>query len=156
MQLDFSPFALLALSIAVREVLAPIRHGSGLVAGQRTFGLRDPFEYQLAATISNFLTFILSSSFLWPFASSIIMSTLLAALPAGLDGKLVAGFAAFTIGYTLYTISLGVYYLYFSQLAGFPAPRIAAATSWYEFYYDYWCNGKYIFEIERMHQRYGS
>lgn len=83
------------------------------------------------------------------------MSNLLSSLPAGLDGKLAAAFAAFGIAYTLYTVGMGVYYLYFSQLAGFPGPKIAAATSWYEFYYDYWCNGKYIFEIEKMHQKYG-
>jgi hypothetical protein len=45
--------------------------------------------------------------------------------------------------------------LYFSPLAKFPGPKIAAASAWYEFYYDYCLNGKYIFEIERMHQKYG-
>ncbi|KAK3934316.1 cytochrome p450 [Diplogelasinospora grovesii] len=48
-----------------------------------------------------------------------------------------------------------VYRLYFSPLAKFPGPRIAAATSWYEFYYDYWLNGQYIFQIEQMHKKYG-
>ena len=54
----------------------------------------------------------------------------------------------------LYTSSLAVYYLYFSELAGFPGSNIAAATSWYEFYYDCLCGGKYIFEIEKMHKKY--
>lgn len=77
-------------------------------------------------------------------------------MPVGLDSKLAAAFAAFAIGYTLYAVGMGVYYLYFSQLTGFPGPKIAAATGWYEFYHDYWRNGKYIFEIEKMHQKYGG
>ncbi|CAD6587386.1 MAG: hypothetical protein ASARMPREDX12_002831 [Alectoria sarmentosa] len=37
-----------------------------------------------------------------------------------------------------------------------PGPKLAAATGWYEFYYDCLLAGKYIFEIERMHEVYGS
>lgn len=55
----------------------------------------------------------------------------------------------------IYNITLIIYRLYFSPLAKFPGSRIAAATGWYEFYFDYWKNGKYIFEIERMHRVYG-
>ncbi|KAI0013031.1 cytochrome P450 [Xylariaceae sp. FL0662B] len=50
---------------------------------------------------------------------------------------------------------LVIYRLYFSPLARFPGPRIAAATGWYEFYYQFWLNGKYIYEIEKMHKKYG-
>lgn len=57
---------------------------------------------------------------------------------------------------TLYFIGLVIYRLYFSPIARFPGPKIAAATGWYEFYYDYWKNGKYIFEIEKMHKKYGK
>lgn len=56
----------------------------------------------------------------------------------------------------VYSICLVIYRLYFSPLAKFPGSKLAAATSWYEFYYDYWRNGKYIFEIERMHKEYGK
>jgi hypothetical protein len=59
----------------------------------------------------------------------------------------------FTLAYIAYVL---VHRLYFSPLAGFPGPKLAAATHWYEFYYDYWCNGKYIFEIEKMHKKYGG
>ena len=45
--------------------------------------------------------------------------------------------------------------LFYSPLAGFPGPKLAAATGWYEFYFDFWKRGKYIFEIERMHEIYG-
>ncbi|KAI1079136.1 cytochrome P450 [Whalleya microplaca] len=50
---------------------------------------------------------------------------------------------------------LVIYRLYFSPIAGFPGPWYAAATGWYEFYYQYWLNGKYIYEIEKMHKKYG-
>lgn len=55
----------------------------------------------------------------------------------------------------LYCAGLGAYRLIFSPLARFPGPKIAALTSWYEFYHDYWCQGTYIFRIKEMHQAYG-
>lgn len=55
----------------------------------------------------------------------------------------------------LYSLYLTIYRLYLSPLAKFPGSKLAAATGWYEFYYDYWQNGKYIFEIEKMHRKYG-
>jgi hypothetical protein len=48
-----------------------------------------------------------------------------------------------------------IYRLCFSPLAGFPGPKLAAMTSLYEFYFDYFKQAKYCFEIERMHQVYG-
>ena len=48
------------------------------------------------------------------------------------------------------------YRLYLSPLAKFPGPKLAAATAWYEFYYDCICHGKYTFEIARMHRQYGA
>ena len=56
----------------------------------------------------------------------------------------------------LYNLGLTVYRLLFSNLSGFPGPKIAAATFWYEFYYDWLRKGKYIFVIEEMHKKYGS
>jgi hypothetical protein len=53
-------------------------------------------------------------------------------------------------------VSLVVWRLLFSPLARFPGPKLAAATGWYEFYFDYFYNGKYVFEIERMHDAYGE
>lgn len=50
----------------------------------------------------------------------------------------------------------GVFYrLYFHPLAKFPGPRLAAATLWYEFYYDCLLFGQYTFKIGRMHEKYG-
>ncbi|KAJ5091969.1 hypothetical protein NUU61_006839 [Penicillium alfredii] len=48
-----------------------------------------------------------------------------------------------------------VYRLYFDPLSRFPGPKLAAATFLYEFYYDIVKSGMYLWEIERMHQKYG-
>ncbi|KAJ5091020.1 benzoate 4-monooxygenase cytochrome P450 [Penicillium argentinense] len=54
-----------------------------------------------------------------------------------------------------YTISLVIYRLVLSPLANFPGPKLAAATTWYETFYDVFLNGRFLWEIERMHQEYG-
>lgn len=56
----------------------------------------------------------------------------------------------------LWLLGLIVARLWFSPLARIPGPRLAAVTGLYEFYYDCVLGGKYIFEIEKMHQRYGQ
>ncbi|CAI7646474.1 unnamed protein product [Penicillium glandicola] len=48
-----------------------------------------------------------------------------------------------------------IYRLYFSPLAKFPGPRLAAATSLYEFYYDVLKGGRFMFELDRLHDEYG-
>ena len=54
------------------------------------------------------------------------------------------------------TATLVIYRLYLSPLAKIPGPVLAAATGWYEFYYDCLLAGRSIFEIERMHNTYGE
>lgn len=49
-----------------------------------------------------------------------------------------------------------IYRLYFHPLAKFPGPRLAAATQWYEFYYDCIQFGQYTFQIARLHEKYGQ
>ena len=57
---------------------------------------------------------------------------------------------------SLRIVWLVVYRLYLHPLAKFPGPRFAAATVWYEFYYDGLRRGQYTFEIGRMHEKYGK
>lgn len=49
-----------------------------------------------------------------------------------------------------------IYRIYLSPLAKFPGPKLAALTLWYEFYYDVIKRGKFTWEIQRMHQKYGK
>ena len=55
----------------------------------------------------------------------------------------------------LYLAGLAVYRLYFSPIAKFPGPKLAALTLWYEFYFDVIKQGQYTWEIGRMHDKYG-
>ena len=68
---------------------------------------------------------------------------------------LVRAIILLVTGTALYALTLVTYRLVFSPLAKFPGPKIAAATAWYEIYYDVVHQGKYLFEIEKMHDRYG-
>jgi hypothetical protein len=56
----------------------------------------------------------------------------------------------------LYFVSLVIYRLYFHPLRHIPGPRLAAATGWYEFYYDVVGRGIFCWEIKRMHDVYGK
>jgi hypothetical protein len=60
-----------------------------------------------------------------------------------------------TVAAFIYAAWLIIYRLYLSPLAGFPGPKVAAATHYYEFYYNYWLQGKYIYKIESLHKIYG-
>ena len=60
------------------------------------------------------------------------------------------------LAFFAYSISLVVYRLYFSPLARFPGPKLAAVTLWYEFYYDVIKQGRYTWKIAELHERHGS
>jgi hypothetical protein len=49
-----------------------------------------------------------------------------------------------------------IYDLFFHPLRNFPGPKRAAIWSFYEFYYDVIRDGTYLWEIEKMHQKYGT
>ena len=53
-------------------------------------------------------------------------------------------------------ITRTVYSVYFGPLAKFPGPKLAAATLWYEFYYDMYLKGQYTFKIKELHGKYGK
>ncbi|KAL9603333.1 MAG: hypothetical protein Q9219_001195 [cf. Caloplaca sp. 3 TL-2023] len=55
----------------------------------------------------------------------------------------------------LYTITLVVYRLFLSPLSNVPGPILAAATGWYEFYFDCILTAQMTFEIDRLHRLYG-
>jgi hypothetical protein len=55
----------------------------------------------------------------------------------------------------LYGGAVLVYRLCFHPLAKFPGPPLAAASLWYEFYYDVVKQGQLIWQIEEMHREYG-
>lgn len=50
--------------------------------------------------------------------------------------------------------SLVFYRLFQHPLAGFPGPKLAAITRWYEGYYDVIQNGQHSFKIKELHQKY--
>ena len=52
-------------------------------------------------------------------------------------------------------IARRVYSVYFGPLSKFPGPKLAAATLWYEFYYDVILQGRYTFKIKELHKKYG-
>lgn len=56
------------------------------------------------------------------------------------------------IAYVGWTI---VYRLFFHPLARFPGPKIAAVTHLYEIAWDHFDHGAYLWEIERIHEKYG-
>ncbi|MCJ1386979.1 hypothetical protein MMC17_010108 [Xylographa soralifera] len=57
------------------------------------------------------------------------------------------------LGYVLCT---SVWRLYLSPLARIPGPKLAALTSWYEFYYDVVQPAKFCWKIKELHEQYGS
>lgn len=58
--------------------------------------------------------------------------------------------------FLLKLIATAIYNVWFHPLAGFPGPKIAVIGPWYEFYYDVIKDGRYLWQIEKMHEKYGE
>lgn len=56
----------------------------------------------------------------------------------------------------LYVASLYLYRLVLHPLAKYPGPKLAAATNWYEFYYDVIKQGGFTHHIQDLHKQYGE
>lgn len=63
---------------------------------------------------------------------------------------------ALLIIYLVYFVGLVIYRLFFSPIAKFPGPKLAAGTYLYEHYYDIVKRGKYTFKLKDLHARYGK
>lgn len=63
------------------------------------------------------------------------------------------GLALFTTAYTVYLI---ISRLYFSPISHIPGPKLAAATWWYDFYYQVVQGGKFYKKIAELHKQYGE
>ncbi|KAF5649458.1 cytochrome p450 [Fusarium tjaetaba] len=57
--------------------------------------------------------------------------------------------------FAFYWLSLVFYRLFLHPLRNVPGPKIAAATSWYEFYQGVILDGHYIKDYPRFHEKYG-
>ena len=65
------------------------------------------------------------------------------------------------LGAAVTVLLLGVAYLIvvrliLSPIAGFPGPKLAGLTFWYEFYYDVVLGGRYTWKIKELHEKYGE
>jgi hypothetical protein len=68
---------------------------------------------------------------------------------------MLAYYALFFL-FILYRVLKVIYNLYLHPLAKFPGPKFAAATHFYEFYWSIIRDGEFIWEIERLHKKYGT
>lgn len=80
-----------------------------------------------------------------------MLNTISESRPNGLAtlGVVVATFAT-------YLALKALYNLYLHPLRKFPGPKLAAIGPYYEFYYDVMKDGMFLWEMERMHQVYGT
>ncbi|PQE31749.1 cytochrome p450 protein [Rutstroemia sp. NJR-2017a WRK4] len=61
----------------------------------------------------------------------------------------------FVFSYVLWAVYIAIWRLYFSPIAKFPGPKLAALTQWYEVYYDLFKGGQLIFKLLELHEKYG-
>lgn len=59
-------------------------------------------------------------------------------------------------GLLVYLITVAIYRLYFHPLKKIPGPKLAAISSYYEFYFNVIKRGTFIWHLEKLHDTYGS
>lgn len=58
--------------------------------------------------------------------------------------------------YLIFWTARALYRIYLHPLSRYPGSKVAAASAaWYEWYWNFHRPGQLLFEIERLHQRYG-
>ena len=62
-------------------------------------------------------------------------------------------FLTLQLSYVLYAVISRVF---LNPLRHIPGPKLAALTSWYEFYYDVIHQGRYVWKIRDLHRKYGQ
>lgn len=55
-----------------------------------------------------------------------------------------------------YAATLYLYRVFLHPLARYPGPKLAAASNWYEFYYDVIQQGAFTEHIRELHKQYGE
>jgi hypothetical protein len=60
------------------------------------------------------------------------------------------------ITFTVWSIAVGIYRVFFHPLAKLPGPKLAGLTYLYRFKYNVLDHGKFYLQIEKLHQKYGS
>jgi hypothetical protein len=63
--------------------------------------------------------------------------------------------AAAVVALFFYLTALYLYRIFLHPLAGYPGPKLAAASNWYEFYYDVVRRGDFTRHIQELHRKYG-
>lgn len=56
----------------------------------------------------------------------------------------------------LFYVARTAYSVFLGPLSKFPGSKLAAATLWYEFYYDVILKGRFTFKIIEWHAKYGK
>ena len=74
-----------------------------------------------------------------------------AALPRSASSLLLSALLLWVV----YLAGLAIYRLFFSPIAKFPGPKLAALSNWYEFYYDVYLEGSFTVHIQALHKKYG-
>ena len=70
--------------------------------------------------------------------------------------ELGANVLLFAAAWLLYVACSAVWRVYFSPLSKFPGPKLAALSLWNEFYWDVVKRGMFMWQIQEMHEKYGT